>query len=526
MMAPGVAQLRWFFAHELSFRRQLFLTFSLGVTALAVTVSVATAWVTTSHYRELSVAQGLQVTEGLAQRSVLALLYASGENADDSIQASLAFPGVEQVALFDLRHNSIVVRGAGATPLLTRSLLRWPAERVALIHEDNAAWHFMAPVYAPGEHEDSELPAYAVEHTSSELLGHAYVSVSKDDLRAIQLGVFRNNIAIALLFALLLMAGLNLILARLTRPLLALSAVMQRAEQGDTDVQATLDGPREVTRIAAVFNTMIQALAERDRRLRQQNEMLESEVDLRTKELVLARDVAEAASRHKSEFLANVTHELRTPLQAIIGYTDVVTEALQDEGYDDHTDELDRIQRSAQHLLMLINEVLDLAKIEAGRMELHLETVALGEVLKEAEATVRPLVVQNGDQLDVEIIDKAGPLQIDRGRLVQILLNLMSNAAKFTEQGRITVTAEHRPHLLSIQVADTGVGMSEEQQQVVFEQFRQVDSRAKRRFEGSGLGLAITRQLCRLMGGDVTLSSGPGKGSVFSVTIPLPIKYI
>lgn len=526
MMASGVARIRWLFAHELSFRRQLFLAFSLGVVALAVTVSVATAWVTTSHYRELSVAQGLQVTEGLAQRSVLALLYASSENADDSIQASLAFPGVEQVALFDLRHNSIVVRGTGETPLLTRSLLRWPAERVALIHEDNAAWHFMAPVYAPGEHEDSELPAYAVEHTSSELLGHAYVSISKDDLRAIQLGVFRNNIAIALLFALLLMAGLNVILARLTRPLLALSAVMQRAERGETDVQATLDGPREVTRIAAVFNTMIQALAERDRRLRQQNERLESEVDLRTKELVLARDVAEAASRHKSEFLANVTHELRTPLQAIIGYTDVVAEALQDEGYDDHTDELDRIQRSAQHLLMLINEVLDLAKIEAGRMELHLETVAMGEVLEEADATVRPLVVQNGDQLDVEIIDEAGPLHIDRGRLVQILLNLMSNAAKFTEQGRITVTAEHRPHLLSIQVADTGVGMSEEQQQVVFEQFRQVDSGAKRRFEGSGLGLAITRQLCRLMGGDVTLSSEPGKGSVFTVTIPLPIKKI
>jgi signal transduction histidine kinase len=523
---PGVARIRWLFAHKLSFRRQLFLAFSLGVVALAITISVATAWVTTSHYHDLSIAQGLQVTEGLAQRSVLALLYASGENADDSIQATLAFPGVEQVVLFDLRHDAIVVRGTGEVPILTDGLRRWPAEQVALIQEDRAAWHFMAPVHAPGEHEESELPAYAVEHASRELIGHAYVSISKDGLRDIQLRVFRNNIAIALLFALVLMVVLNLILARLTRPLLALSGVMQRAERGETDVQATLDGPREVTRIAAVFNTMIQALAERDRRLRQQNEMLESEVDLRTKELVLARDVAQAASRHKSEFLANVTHELRTPLQAIIGYTDVVAEALQDEGYDEHMDELDRIQRSAQHLLTLINEVLDLAKIEAGRMDLHPETAALGEVLEEAEATVRPLVVQNGNQLDVAVIDEAGPLFIDRGRLVQILLNLMSNAAKFTEQGRITVTAEHRPHLLSIQVADTGVGMSEEQQQVVFEQFRQVDSGAKRRFEGSGLGLAITRQLCRLMGGDVTLRSAPGKGSMFTVTIPLPIKKI
>ncbi len=510
---------RWL--EEISFRTQLLLIISVAVVALAITASVATAWVTTNRTRDLLLAQGVQITGNLAEHSVLALLYGSGDNARDSAQATLAFPGVRAVGIYDAQRQPLLEQGTNSKPLPVPS--HWRDAQAALVQEDLDAWYFAAPVFSTGEQDEAGLPEYAIERPKRELLGHVFVVVDKGALREMQVRVFTNNIAIAIGFALLFVPVLNLSLQRLTQPLMALSTVMQRAERGERDVVAEPQGPRELVRIATVFNTMMAALAERDRELRRHNEKLESEVALRTQELVYARDMALAASRHKSEFLANVTHELRTPLQAIIGYTDVVTEALADDGLDDYLEDMERILRSAQHLLNLINEVLDLAKIEAGRMELRLEPVLLAEILEEAETTVLPMAKQNGNQLRVHINDPRGTVELDRGRMVQVLLNLMSNAAKFTENGTITVQMEHRPDLLRVQVSDTGIGMSKEQQAVVFEQFRQVDVGAKRRFEGSGLGLAITRQLCRLMGGEVTLQSEPGAGSTFTVTIPLPV---
>lgn len=325
------------------------------------------------------------------------------------------------------------------------------------------------------------------------------------------------------MLALAFLVLLNLFIKRLTRPLHTLSGLMMEARLGDTNVRAPLEGPTEVQYIGDVFNRMMDALEERDQQLRKHNEMLETEVTLRTKELISARDTAIAANRAKSEFLANVTHELRTPLQAIIGYTDVVSETLQDEGLDEVVEDMERILSSAQHLLSLINNVLDLAKIEAGRMELRLNAVDLAQLIDEARATVLPLISQHHNRIETSVESCAEPLVIDYGRMLQILLNLASNAGKFTENGLIRIRAVHSPTQLLIAVEDSGVGLTPEQLTVIFDQFRQVDGNATRHLQGTGLGLAITRQLCRLMGGDIVAVSKKGVGSTFTVTVPLPI---
>lgn len=514
------------FSSKVSFRRQLLVTIAGGIIGLAVTASVATAWVTSNQAQKLLVAQGLQVTGNLADQSVLALLYGSGENAQDAARATLAFPDVHWVSIRDLDHKALLDEGTEGIRSLTEDKMIWVKDGPQLIGDAPDAWHFMAPVYTYDQVSEGEFPLYATENPAPELLGHVYVVMSKATLNTMRFSIFSNNITIALSFSVILLLMLNYTLRRLTRPLLALSGVMQKAEMGDTAVRAELRGPKEIIRIGSVFNKMIEALAERDRRLREQNEVLESEVSMRTRELVYARDVALDASRHKSEFLANMTHELRTPLQAIIGYTDVVMEALEDEGLDEYVVDLDRVLSSAHHLLKLINDVLDLAKIEAGRMELQLGPINLRSLLREAEDTVRPLMKKNGNVLTVQLNDYGGPLVLDHGRVLQVLLNLLSNAGKFTQNGSVSVDVVHASDKLELQVRDTGIGMTREQQAVIFEQFRQADGSDTRRFEGTGLGLYITRQLCRLMGGDVEVESVQGKGSVFTVRIPLPVQTV
>ncbi len=516
--SPAVAELP-------SFRRQLFMTIAVGMVTLSVIVSIATAWVTYNRSRDLLLAQGIQITGNLAKQSVLALLYGSAENAQEAVRTTLAFPEVHGVSIYDTHHHPLTVTAAEA---LSERFLQdghWPAMGAELVAESKGNWHFVAPVFTRAPEGEGDLPEYVADRPKSELLGHVYVVMGSEALREMQISLFFANTLIAFTFTLVLLLLLKFILERLTRPLMALSGVMLRAEGGDTNARAEPSGPREIARIAEVFNKMMEALALRNRDLRQQTEVLESEVAMRTKDLVYARDAALAASRQKSEFLANITHELRTPLQAVIGYTDLVIEGLEDEGVDEYTADLQRVLHSAQHLMSLITDVLDLAKIEAGRMELKIESVDLEKLLREAAETVQPLVARNHNQLLLNYENGSGQtVEIDRGRVLQIILNLMSNAAKFTEHGSIEVRLMISQVLLVLDVEDNGIGMSDEQQSVIFEQFRQVDGTTTRRFEGTGLGLSITRRLCTLMGGQVGVVSAPGEGSRFSVRIPLPIE--
>jgi signal transduction histidine kinase/CheY-like chemotaxis protein/HAMP domain-containing protein len=231
----------------------------------------------------------------------------------------------------------------------------------------------------------------------------------------------------------------------------------------------------------------------------------------------------ELASQHKSQFVASMSHELRTPLNAIIGLTEMMVTNAARFGTEKASEPLKRVHRAGQHLLGLINQVLDLSKIEAGKLELNPESVNLAPLIDEVVGTARQLAQQNKNKLVVEAQEKLGMLTVDPMRLRQILLNLLSNACKFTTQGEVKLwvrkVADGR-NWVEFAVADTGIGMTAEQQAKLFEEFTQADSSTARRYGGTGLGLAITRKLARMMGGDVTVQSEPGKGSIFSVRLP------
>jgi signal transduction histidine kinase/CheY-like chemotaxis protein len=232
----------------------------------------------------------------------------------------------------------------------------------------------------------------------------------------------------------------------------------------------------------------------------------------------------ETANQHKSQFLANMSHELRTPLNAIIGLTDMLMSNPARFGTDKALEPLRRVHRAGNHLLGLINQILDLSKIEAGKLELHLENVRILPLIDEVVGTARPLAEQNKNILTVDCPHDLPSIEIDAMRLRQIILNLLSNACKFTKSGSIKLQvrmALHKDqHFVEIAVIDTGIGMTPEQMSRLFEEFSQADASTERQYGGTGLGLAITRQLCQMMGGEVTVASEPGKGSTFTVRLP------
>jgi PAS domain S-box-containing protein len=254
--------------------------------------------------------------------------------------------------------------------------------------------------------------------------------------------------------------------------------------------------------------------------LQRHAEELERRVAERTAELAVARDRAEAADRLKSAFLATMSHELRTPLNSIIGFTGIVLRGMAGPLTAEQTKQLDMVRGSARHLLSLINDVLDISKIEAGELTVARELVDLSASVTKAAGIVKPMAERKGLGLHVHIPPDLGQALGDERRVQQILLNLLTNAVKFTESGEIEITVEATSDAVRIRVADTGIGIKPEDLAIVFQPFRQIDSGTTRNHEGTGLGLAICRRLADLMGGEVRAASELGKGSVFTFILP------
>ncbi len=336
---------------------------------------------------------------------------------------------------------------------------------------------------------------------------------------------------------------------RITRPILAISKAAMDVTKGNMNSIAPVLTNDEIGTLAKSFNRMTHELGTSYQSLEDKNKALESaqeelalansnlerKVHERTEQLEktledvkAARAEAEAANATKSVFLANMSHELRTPLNAIIGYSEMLIEEAEDLEPEEFVPDLDKIFRSGKVLLALINDLLDLSKIEAGKMDLHLEQFNISDLLSDMLSTINPLVKKNNNQLIVENSLDVNTMVADLTKVRQSLLNLLSNASKFTDQGIITLTINQyfkKDNVwISFQVQDTGVGMTPEQMAKLFQPFTQADSSTTRKYGGTGLGLAISRKFCQMMGGDILLTSELGQGSCFTIHLPLQVK--
>lgn len=292
----------------------------------------------------------------------------------------------------------------------------------------------------------------------------------------------------------------------------------ERVEERETIIED------EITDISRMFNIMTMRLNQLYSGLEQQVSDRTLELRDALGELEIKRDEAMDANRTKSIFLANMSHELRTPLNAIIGYSEMLEEEALDFGYEDIIPDLNKIQKAGTHLLSLINDILDISKIEAGKVELYLEDFDVEELINEIAVTIQPVIDNKNNKLELHLDDNLKTIHADITKLRQVIFNLLSNSAKFTEKGIISIKVSREEHLggdwIQILVQDTGIGMNPDQQAKVFSEFAQADSSTTRKYGGTGLGLPISRHFCRLMGGDISIFSEVAVGSSFTVRLP------
>lgn len=373
-----------------------------------------------------------------------------------------------------------------------------------------------------------------IRGTDQKVLGTLFIKADPDAVQDSRVGnLVRGAGGILLISTLFALVVAYFLQGRISEPITLLASASRRvAENQDFSVRVPQTSTDEIGVLIGSFNLMLATIQQRSSdlesarlSLEEANHTLEKKVQERTAELGSALMTAREASHAKSSFLAKMSHELRTPLNAIIGYSELLSEDTNDDAVKE---DLNKILSAARHLLGLINDVLDLSKIEAGKMDLYIEPLDLWTVVQEIAGLVTPLCEKRNNTLVVECSDSIGVVHADATKLRQILLNLLSNASKFTESGRVIMKATRGPlageDWIQIDISDTGIGMTDEQMGRLFQAFTQADSSTASKYGGTGLGLAICRQFARIMGGEVSVTSEVGKGSTFTLRMPARVR--
>jgi diguanylate cyclase (GGDEF)-like protein len=490
------------FSSSTSFSQQLVLTFTIGIACLALVSSFAASILAGRTIRTQLIEQGLQATETFAAQSTLALLYHSSDNAKEPAKATLAFPDIHGVAIYDLKHQALFSEGKQALP--SGGAIEW-SQQPKLERETRAFWYFVAPVYTHSGGNAEEPSPFLASPRTPELIGFVRVVMGKETLAAMADQILATDVVVALTLAVLLLLVLLMITARLTNPLRKLAAIMRGATQGEKQMRAELRGPKDILDMEAAFNTMMTVLETREEQLEK------------------ARDAALESARIKGEFAANVSHELRTPLSGVLG----MLELLHGIGLTPKQREYVDIARDAgESLLGLIDDILDFSRLQSGKLKAQPVDFCLQDLLDDVVGLLTDQARRKHLDLGYRISEEVpARVQGDPSRVRQLLINLVGNAVKFTEHGEVAITVSYMAvqedrTWLRFEVKDTGIGIPCEAQAYIFEPFSQVDGSTTRKYSGTGLGLAICRQLAEFMGGEIGVDSEPGTGSRFWFTVP------